>query len=93
MSTYIGRNSMARYVQGCLPNENLDDFDIEAIVDDLVTADPDLIGWDYDRPYETEEPQAIDPLVAYLDHWIPAVIGEQRFWDIVARHDISEVRN
>jgi len=78
--SYINRADVTVYVERCLPNENLEDFDLEAIADGLITDYPEVIG---EHNLIDDYPDAVDRTNAYLDETFDA----EHFWIIVQRFD------
>jgi hypothetical protein len=83
--TYINRDDVISYVGRTMPNEDLSDFDTAGIADDVIAAYPHVIG-EHDLmgdSYLTDRS---------IDNYLDDAIDSARYWDIVARHDRTALR-
>jgi hypothetical protein len=77
MAHTVTDQDVTRFVTGALTHENYEDFDIDAIVHDLI------FGYDITGFKDLSDVKEIDRAVA----WIADQIDEAEFWAIVAKHD------
>jgi hypothetical protein len=86
MKTTVTRDDITSYVIACMPNENLDLFDVPAIVQDVIDQLlPDgTVGSVVSHPIS---------LHAWIDETLieNAHNADESFWTIVAKHDLSTV--
>ena len=77
MNCYINRRALEQYVYDTLPWDEVSEWDIPAIADDMIAAWPDLIGNHPDMPLDDiQEPR----------RWIDHHIDDDIYWSMVARH-------
>ena len=81
MDVYVSEDDVRRYVAETLPRDKRSDWDIDAISRDVVAEWPDLVG---------RHPDLADmPGPDYAADWLDRVIQpENRYWGIVARHQV-----
>lgn len=81
MITYITHDDIATYVENCVgAHDDPATYDIDAIVSDIEAQWPELIN-----EHDLIDTDMQDRMVAYLD----SAIDEDRYWEIVAAHDLS----
>lgn len=73
---YLNRDDVILYVERSLPNDDLADFDLGAIADELIAAHPRIIGDHFfDKTFETR------------DQYLDSVFEHDAYWATVSRHD------
>jgi len=76
MNYHVNRADIEQYVRDTLPWDELSDWDTDAIVDDMITAWPTLIGW-----HDREADLHLGP-----NRIVEHTIDNTRYWAMVERH-------
>ena len=79
--TYINRADIEQYVHDTLPWDEVSDWDIAAIADDITARWPDLIG---------HHPDVLDAALPNQRFaWLDAHIDAEAYWSMVKRHQVE----
>lgn len=75
MRTILTRENVTSYVIATLPNEDLDDYDIHAIVDGVVAYLPGEYGF---GTMVSDD--------CCLNHWLDTHLDEDAYWKLVEKN-------